>query len=66
MKNWMTTVAGIVGALATLSVKITEAGTPWDWKAYVMAAVPLVIGLLAKDLNTTGNGACATKEKQAC
>jgi len=61
MKNWKTTLAGIVGGIVTYTVSIVQSGNPWDWKAWALGLAPIVLGILAKDSDTTGIGAEATK-----
>ena len=52
--NWKTTLAGIVGGVVTYTVTMIQSGNPWDWKAWAMGAVPVVIGFFAKDKDVTG------------
>lgn len=59
--NWKTTLAGIIGGIVTYTVTMIQSGNAWDWKAWAMGLVPVVIGFLSKDQGTTGIGADATK-----
>lgn len=62
LANWQTTLAGLIGGIVTYTVTMIQSGNPWDWKAWAMGAVPVVLGLLTKDQTTTGTGAIATKQ----
>lgn len=64
MKNWKTTLAGILGGLATYGVNVLQSGNALDWKAVALGAVPVIIGILAKDSNVTGVGANAMTAKE--
>ncbi|NTV50920.1 MAG: hypothetical protein HGA20_14930 [Geobacteraceae bacterium] len=59
--NWKTSLAGLLGGIVTYSVTMIQSGNPWDWKAWAMGLVPVVIGFLSKDQTTTGIGYTATK-----
>jgi hypothetical protein len=49
MKNWKTTLAGVVGALAMALANYTGPNT---WQGYVASLFPVVLGALAKDFDT--------------
>ena len=61
LANWKTTAAGLVGGIVTYTVTMIQSGNPWDWKAWAMGAVPIVLGFLTKDQSTTGVGSEAVK-----
>lgn len=56
MKNWKTTLAGVIGLLVVAATQAKAAllgGTP-DW-TLVLAGIPTCLGLIfAKDSNVTG------------
>lgn len=54
MANWKTTLAGVIGGIVTYTVTMVQTGNPWDWKAWAMGLVPVVLGFFAKDSNVTG------------
>ena len=57
MKNWKTTVAGILGALAVWLPQLQsalESGHTVNWAAMGTGLAVLLIGVFAKDLNVTG------------
>jgi len=53
MKNWKTTVAGILGAVGLCVFQLISTGTV-DPKTLIVAAVVAGIGALAKDHDVTG------------
>ena len=57
MKNWKTTVAGILGALVTwlpqLQASLAD-GKAINWSVMGLGLVVLLLGVFAKDLNVTG------------
>jgi len=55
MKNWKTTVAGLVGAIALALQAELSTGTI-DGKTIVTAVIVAALGFLAKDFNVTGTG----------
>lgn len=61
LANWKTTLAGLVGGIVTYTVTMIQSGNAWDWKAWAIGAVPIVLGFLSKDQSTTGIGSEATK-----
>ena len=50
MKNWQTTLTGIVGGLLTAYAN----GGFHDWKGLAQGAFVALLGLVAKDHNVTG------------
>ena len=58
--NWQTTFTGIVGAVILFLIQYLQAGT-LDLKTFAIGLVLAILGVLAKDFNTTGNGSGATK-----
>lgn len=54
MKNWRTTAAGIVGALALGAVEIMKTGDYHNPDLWIRMASVAVLGLLAKDAGVTG------------
>jgi len=61
VQNWQTTLAGLIGGVVTYTVTMIQSGNPWDWKAWALGCVPVILGLLQKDATTTGTGLEATK-----
>jgi hypothetical protein len=61
LTNWQTTLAGIVGGIVTYTVTMIQSGNIWDWKAWALGIVPVILGFLSKDQTTTGTGISATK-----
>lgn len=55
MKNWKTTLAGVIGAIA-LSLQSAFATGTVDGKTVITAAIVAAFGFLAKDFNVTGTG----------
>lgn len=53
MKNWKTTLAGMVGAATTVLLPLVAGGTVGS-KELVSAAVLAALGWFAKDSNVTG------------
>ena len=53
MKNWKTTLAGVLGAVVTVAVSLYQTGTV-DVQTWITAIVMAALGVLAKDLNVTG------------
>ncbi len=49
MKNWKTSLAGLIGALAMAAANY---GGEKTWQGYVACLVPIVLGVLAKDFDT--------------
>jgi hypothetical protein len=54
MKNWKTTTAGILAALAQIAVPLLSSGVGLTWKTVVPAVLTGAVGILAKDSNVTG------------
>ena len=48
-KNWKTTAAGLLGALAMAAANYTGQNT---WQGYLACLAPVAVGFLAKDFNT--------------
>ena len=61
LTNWQTTLAGIVGGIVTYTVTMIQSGNIWDWNAWALGIVPVILGFLSKDQTTTGTGISATK-----
>ena len=55
MKNWKTTAAGLIGAIALTLQDLFATGNV-DGKTIVSAIVIAAIGYLSKDFNVTGTG----------
>jgi hypothetical protein len=53
MKNWYTTLAGCIGAVAQVVYSLLSQGTV-DMKTILSAVGLAVLGFLAKDFNVTG------------
>lgn len=53
MKNWKTTLAGMIGAVATVVLPMVTGGAVSS-KDVVTAAVLAALGFFAKDSNVTG------------
>ena len=53
MKNWKTTLAGILGGAAMLAADMYTGGS-FTAAAFIKALVPMIIGYLAKDAGVTG------------
>ncbi len=49
MKNWKTSLAGLLGAVAMAAANYSGPNT---WQGYVACLVPVVLGVLAKDFDT--------------
>jgi hypothetical protein len=49
MKNWKTTLVGLIGALAMAAANYSGVNT---WQGYVACLTPVALGFLAKDFNT--------------
>ena len=49
MKNWKTSLAGLIGALAMAAANYSGEKT---WQGYIACLVPIVLGVLAKDFDT--------------
>lgn len=62
MKNWKTTLTGIIGAIAVALIPILQ-NVKYEPKDLVIPVVIAVLGVLAKDYDTTGAGKDAKKEK---
>ena len=53
MKNWKTTLTGIIGACATWLITYLSTGTV-DVKTLTIGLVLVVLGVLSKDFDVTG------------
>lgn len=60
MKNWETSLAGVVGGIVIIANKYWDLGLPAE---VVISIVIGAVALLAKDKSTTGIGKDATKEE---
>jgi hypothetical protein len=49
MNNWKTTLAGLIGTLASAAANYSGPNT---WQGYVASFAPLILGFLAKDFDT--------------
>ena len=48
MKNWKTSLAGLIGTLAMAAANYSG---PHTWQGYVACLVPVALGLFAKDFD---------------
>jgi len=55
MKNWKTTLAGLIGAVALTLQDLFATGSV-DTKTIISAVVVAALGYLSKDYNVTGAG----------
>ncbi len=53
MRNWKTTIVGLIGAIAIAIQPYLESGA-FDTKALITAAVVAAFGVIAKDFNVSG------------
>ena len=63
MKNWKTTLLGIIaGTLAILQTTLESytQGAPVKWLVVALGIVMMALGLVMKDFNVSGNGETAT------
>jgi len=60
MKNWKTTLTGILGAIAVAIIPIIQSGK-FELKDLVIPIVIAILGFVAKDYDTTGAGKDAKK-----
>lgn len=60
MKNWKTTLTGILGAVATALIPVIQ-GKGFELEYILIAAVVATLGVVSKDYDTTGAGAGAQK-----
>lgn len=59
MKNWKTTIVGILGAIFTACLPLIQTGAfdiHKDWPSLIQAAGIALLGYLAKDFNVSGTG----------
>lgn len=61
MKNWKTTLAGMIGAVATALIPVVQ-GHGFELEYLAIAAVLAVLGCVSKDYDTTGAGYDAEKK----
>ena len=54
MKNWKTTIAGVLIALTTLQIELNAGASLMDWKEWILPVLIAVFGFLAKDAGVTG------------
>ena len=62
MKNWKTTLTGLIGAIAVALIPAIQ-GNGFDPETLVTAATLAALGFIAKDYDTTGIGVYAEKAK---
>lgn len=63
LKNWKTSVAGFVtGILSALATGLNAGAFEFNFKSIIAFIVPVILGLLMKDYDTTGTGTGASKE----
>jgi len=62
VKNWKTSLAGIIEAIAIGIVDIAISGN-LTWKGVLIGSLTAIRGLLQKDYDTTGTGSGASKAK---
>ena len=55
MKNWKTTLAGILTAILYGGLGMLQTGN-LNWKDYAFMAGTTALGAVSKDLNVTGGG----------
>ncbi len=60
MKNWKTTLTGILGAVATALIPVIQ-GKGFELEYILIAAVVATLGVVSKDYDTTGAGDGAKK-----
>jgi hypothetical protein len=53
-KNWKTSLAGILGALAVNAISYFQSNQTIDWKVFSLSMMMVAVSFLAKDFNTTG------------
>lgn len=53
MKNWKTTLLGLIGAIAQVVIPMSQTGT-LTWKEIVFAALTAAFGYFAKDFGVSG------------
>lgn len=59
MKNWRTTVAGLIGGLIPIGqtvLNLLQTGQPIDWSKIGIGAGIIILGYLSKDFSVTGTG----------
>jgi hypothetical protein len=62
MKNWKTSLAGFIEAIAIGIIDVSISGS-LTWKGVLIGAFKAMSGLLQKDYDTTGTGSGASKAK---
>ena len=65
MKNWRTTVTGVLGGISIFLYDFLtglQAGKPFDPKALIIGLVLVILGIVAKDFSTTGGTVASTPE----
>lgn len=65
MKNWKTTLTGILGAVATALIPVLQERR-FELEYILIAAVIATLGVVSKDYDTTGAGAGAQKISDNC
>jgi hypothetical protein len=65
-KNWQTTLAGLIAAIATLGAEgVQKPDGTMNWPNIVLATAMAVFGAVAKSHNVTGGTVGVTAEAQA-
>lgn len=62
MKNWKSTLAGLIGAIAVALIPVIQ-GKGFEMESLTTAATLAALGSIAKDYDTTGAGHYAKKPK---
>lgn len=62
--SWRTTLIGALGAIAILLVEQWSLPGGINWATFIHAAIPLLLGRVAKDGQVTGGSIPQTKEAE--
>jgi hypothetical protein len=63
MKNWKTTLSGILGSIAISLIPVVQ-GKGLDLQYIIIGSLMGILGYFAKDYDTTGVGRNAEKENE--